>query len=142
LWDSFRRRKEKERKQADQISGWLDFLPSDEIGTSMEVQLILINASNQLAYNLIASIVTAHGGDHPGNTFEYRTFVGRLPPGRSEYTIKHPGHGMHKRFAVELAFDDAGSRTWVRHGRGRLERIKSDPLSHYKITPPVGWRMP
>ena len=44
---------------------------------------------------------------------------------------EHPGHGMSMRFSIELAFEDASGRTWVR--REKLERINRDP--------PVGWLM-
>jgi hypothetical protein len=142
--DFVSRRKERERAQAERISGWMDFVGDNVLAENglPAVKLMLVNASNQLVYNLIASIVTAHGGSHPGSTLQFRTYVGRLPPGKSEYSIDHPGHGMSIRFSIELAFDDSGGRTWVRHGRGKLEQIKTDPLSYYDISPPVGWLMP
>lgn len=100
------------------------------------------NFSNQLAYNLIASVVSAQSGEHIGDNLNYRNYLGRLPPGRTEYRIEHPGHGMRKRFSVELAFEDSGSRTWVRGGKGALRQAKRDPLAFYGIDPPVSWLMP
>ncbi len=108
----------------------------------MHATLVLQNASDQLAYNLIASVVNANTEEHVGQNLNYRTYVGLLRPGRTEYTIKHPGHGMHKRYAIELAFGDAGGRVWLRKGRGALERIWKEPLAHYGIDPPVGWLVP
>jgi hypothetical protein len=117
----------------------------DEVAVAdgeMHATLILQNASDQLAYNPIASVVNAHTEAHVGQDLDYRTYVGLLRPGRTEYTIKHPGRGMHKRFAIELAFEDAGGRAWLRKGRGALSHIRQDPLAFYGIDPPVGWLMP
>jgi hypothetical protein len=139
-----RRSKQEERQQAERVTGWMDSLPPDEavVEGEMHVKLIMQNASNQLVYNLIASVVSAQSGAQVGDNLSYRNFLGRLPPGRAEYTIKHPGHGMHKRFSIELAFEDAGGRTWVRRGKGKLERTNKGPLAFYDIDPPVGWLMP
>jgi hypothetical protein len=144
ICDSRRRLKEEERKQAERITGWMDFLPQGEkeemAGT--RVKLILYNASNQLVYNLIASVVNANTEEHVGDTLSYRNYIGRLPPNKTEYTIDHPGWGMHKRFSIELAFVDAGGRTWVRRGKGGLKQVFKEPLAFYGIDPPVGWQMP
>jgi hypothetical protein len=142
--DARRRRKEEQRRQAEQISAWMEELPNEVAITEGELHanLILQNTSNQLVYNLIASIVSAHSEAHIGDNLSYRTFVGLLPPGRTEYTIKHPGHGMHRKFAIELAFEDTGGRGWIRQGLGGLKQISKDPLAFYEIDPPVGWLMP
>lgn len=143
--DARRRRNEKDRQQAEQVSGWMEFLPSAEDVKDGElyVQLVLQNTSNQLAYNLIASVVTAFGEQQVGENHSYRNFIGRLHPGRTKYRVKHPGHGMHRKFAIELAFQDAAGRTWRRHGRGQLEQVRrKEPLAIYGIDPPVGWLMP
>lgn len=142
--DARRRRKEELRKQAELIRGWMEELP-DEIAVvdgDMHANLVLQNASNQLAYNLIASVVNAATETHVGQNLKFRTYVGLLRPGQTKYVIKHPGHGMHKRAAIELAFEDAGGRVWLRRGRGALVRINKYPLAYYGIDPPVGWLMP
>jgi hypothetical protein len=146
LWlsskDARRLRKEKEREQAERISGWMEELEENdpERKTILTHRLIVRNASEQLVYNLVASIVTANGS--PVGRNEYRTYAGRVPPGQSQYIVEHPGHGMSKRFSIEVAFQDSGGRCWVRNGKGELKRTDKDPLSHYGIDPPVGWRMP
>jgi hypothetical protein len=142
--DARRRHREVQRKQAERISGWLEDLPKAAavLDGSMYKTLVLQNSSDQLAYNLIASIVNAQTEAHVGGNLKYRTYVGILPPGRSEYKIEYPGDGMHKRFAVELAFEDAGGRGWLRQGRGWLRRISKSPLAFYEIDPPVDWLMP
>jgi hypothetical protein len=145
MLDSRRRVIAKEREQADQISGWMAFLPDalSETDGEMYVTLLLQNSSERLVYDLIASVVTAFGENPVGSDFHYRNYIGRLPPGRSTYKIRHPGQGMNKRFSVELAFRDASERVWIRRGRGKLERSpKGDTLAIYDITPPVGWLMP
>jgi hypothetical protein len=142
--DARRRAKTDERQQAEQISSWMEELPAEETVKDgmMYVKLIVQNASNQLVYNSIASVVSAQSGQHVGTNTAYRNYLGRLPPGKTEYTIEHPGHGMHKRFSVEMAFEDSGGRTWVREGKGKLRQVKRDPLSFYGIDPPVSWLMP
>jgi hypothetical protein len=148
LWvagaDARRRAKTNKRHQAELISGWMEDLPSEEtvIDGVMYIKLIMQNSSNQLVYNLIARVVSAQSGEHVGTNLDYRNYLGRLPPGRTEYTIKHQGHGMHKRFSVELAFEDSGGTTWVRKGKGGLEQVRHDPLTFYGISPPVSWLMP
>lgn len=139
-----RRAREDERRQAEHVSGWMIDLPPDEAISDGEphVKLIMQNASNQLVYSTIASIVSAQSEDHVGGNENYRTYIGRLPPGISEYKIRHPGHEMHKRFSIELAFEDARGKAWVRRGKGALESIRKNPLAHYNIDPPVGWLMP
>jgi hypothetical protein len=143
--DSIRRRNDKEREQADQISGWMEFLPQGEevVDGAMYVRLVLLNSSDQLVYDLIASVVTAFGEFPVGENFTFRNFIGRFPPGRTEYKIEHPGQGMHRRFAIELAFQDTSGRVWVRRGRGGLDRsMKENTLAVYGIDPPVSWLMP
>ena len=117
------------RQQADRISGWM--VGSTNEGTP-QTKLVLQNASDLLVYNLIASVVTAEGEPIRGS--QYRNYIGRLPPGKSEYPIKYPGAGMHKHFSIELAFEDSSGKKWVRTGNGVLRSIASDPLTHYGAT--------
>jgi len=138
--DSRRRRAQEGRTQAELISGWMIDIPQPPIvGGELQVNLVLQNGSQQLAYWLIATIVNASSNECLPR---YRTFVGRLPPGQTVYQINHPGHGMHKRFSVELAFQDAKGQRWVRRGNGVLQKLSAEPLAYYGIDPPVGWLMP
>jgi hypothetical protein len=121
-----------QRGQADRVAGWMEAADLD-----LKAPLILQNSSDQLVYDLVASVVTAGGGD-----LNHRCFVGQLPPGKSKHVIEHPGHGMHKRFSIELAFRDSNGRNWVRDGSGVLQQIETDPLAHYGIDPPVSWLVP
>ena len=143
--DVRRKDREDERKQAEKISGWLiDDQPAPtEPTTVLYLSLVMNNASDELIYNLVASIVTAQSGTRIGDSrIDFRTFVGRLPPGRWQYRIPYGGHGMSKRFSVELAFEDSAGRSWLRTGKGKLEKKSKPPLELYGIDPPVSWEMP
>jgi hypothetical protein len=143
--DRQRRRREDEHYQAERVTAWMLPLPPEsayQMDGEERVQLVVQNTSNQLVYNTIASVVNANTEEHVGSNLQYRIYIGRLPPGRSEYDIHHPGGGMHKKFSIELVFDDSAGRTWLRKGKGTLARLSKSTLAHYDISPPVGWRMP
>jgi hypothetical protein len=150
LWlagrDSRRRRTEHERNQAELVTAWL--LPVGDQTTSGLVPPIIavINGSQQLAYKVIASLVPVRGAI--GEDFRqtvgrdptaFRAFKGELPPGRTNLGVENPGGGMHIRFAIELAFRDAGGRSWVRSADGVLERIRAEPADHYGLHEPLNW---
>jgi hypothetical protein len=46
---------------------------------------------------------------------------------------------MHIRFAVELAFRDAGGRSWLRTADGLLKPIRTEPAEHYGLHEPIDW---
>jgi hypothetical protein len=108
--------------------------------------IAVINGSQQLAYQVIASLVPVRGaisqdfkkviGSHAG---EFRGFKGELPPGRTDLDVTWPGGGMHIRFGVEVAFRDAAGRSWVRTANGLLKRIKSEPAANYGLNEPIPW---
>jgi hypothetical protein len=109
--------------------------------------LVLQNGSNQLVYQLIASLISTQGafretavGDP--RLFEFRSFVGLLPPGEKKTRIEFSGHGMGLRFGVELAFQDAGGRYWLRRGDGALQEVDQPPIGLYGIDPPAPWDYP
>jgi hypothetical protein len=142
--DSRQRLKDKEYEQAERITAWM-FEPEirDRDGRNvLQSELFVNNTSDQLIYKLIASVVNTETGARIGSGPGYRRFIGLVPPGTWTYEIEHPGHGMHKRFSIELVFQDAANRTWRRSGSGDLSKINEDPLSFCEITPPVSWEMP
>lgn len=107
--------------------------------------LRLQNGSNQLVYQLIASLISTQGafretavGDP--RLFEFRSFVGIIPPGETKTRIEFSGHGMMKRFGIELAFQDVGGHYWLRRGDGALQEVDQPPLALYGINPPVPWQ--
>jgi hypothetical protein len=142
--DSRGRLKEKEYEQAERITAWM-FEPEirDRDGRNiLQSELFVNNTSDQIIYKAIASVANVGTGACVGSGPGYRRFIGLVPPGTWAYEIEHPGHGMHKRFSIELIFQDAANRTWRRSTSGDLSRINGDPLSFYEISPPVSWEMP
>jgi hypothetical protein len=104
------------------------------------------NSSNQIVYDLIAQIVLVQGagrstavGDTPKRNFEWSARVGNVPPGVLTTRIVYPGAGMHKRLAVEIAFQDAGGRYWLRQGNGILKRVEKHPIDLFGLSRPVTW---
>jgi hypothetical protein len=65
--------------------------------------------------------------------------VGNVPPGEITTRIDNSGGGMHRRFWIELAFQDAAGRFWIRRGNGTLERVDKHPIDLYSIGRPVSW---
>jgi hypothetical protein len=141
---SARKRAEAE-EQARMIAAWFGSRDGAD-GERMEV--VLMNASAQPVYDVIAWLVLLQGAgprkgeDDDSGDVSRRSPVGVLPPGRSATTLPGPflWAGMHRRPGVELAFTDAASRHWIRRGDGRLERIRTDPVKHYRLGRPVDWQ--
>jgi pyrimidine deaminase RibD-like protein len=133
------------RRQAEQVSGWVDRYTGPEVPGKMFEGIVLRNGSDALVYYVIVSLVSYQGafrntavGDK--REFEFRAFIGRLPPGITKTHIESGGGGMHLRLAVELAFQDTAGRYWLRTGDGKLEEVQQHPLELYGIGPPVPWQ--
>src|SRR5262249_35855487 len=110
------------------------------------VGLRVSNASKQLIYDLIAQVVSVQGafrdtavGKPEQQNREFGALVGNVPPGETSTRINTGGGGMHLRFSVEIAFQDAAGRYWVRRGNGTLEPTDKHPLDLYNISRPTGW---
>jgi hypothetical protein len=134
------------KKQAEQVTGWLDIYDGPEEQNTLLYSLLLQNKSDQPVYDVIASIVrlsdhglnnTRVGDGH--DPYEFRSLVGVLPPGQKKTRIEQPGQGMHRRWGLELAFQDAAGAFWLRQGNGILKKIKQNPVDLYGIPRPVGW---
>jgi hypothetical protein len=146
LRDSRRQRTEHERHQAELVTAWLE-TTGDATTTGLVPPVIaVVNGSQQLAYKVIASLVPVRGAIGPdfrqtaGRPLEgFRVYKGELPPGRTNLEVEYPGGGMFIRFAIELAFRDAGGRSWVRTAEGELKRIPTDPVEHYGLSEPLDW---
>jgi hypothetical protein len=127
-----RDRKREQRQQAEQLTAW--FVPLEgrqDDNDKVYVGLCVKNASNQVFYDVIAQIVSVQGafrttavGDAEERNREFGAMIGNVPPGEVTTRINTGGGGMHLRFWIELAFQDAAGRYWVRHGNGTLERVK------------------
>lgn len=140
------RNRQGERRQAELVTAWL--VRDGDLTTAGLVLPVIatVNASEQLAYKVIASLVPVRGAIDENfrsvieaGEWEFRAFKGELPPGRTNLEVKYPGGGMHIRFAVELAFRDAGGRAWVRSAEGKLRRIEVEPAAHYGLHEPIDW---
>jgi hypothetical protein len=145
--DSRAKRKEDERRQAEQVTAW--FVPYEgeqDSPNKLYDGLRIKNASNQIVYDLVAQVVSIQGsfrktaiGDTEERNTEFGANVGQIPPGDYFTRINNGGGGMHRRFWIELAFQDAAGRFWVREGTGLLRRVKKHPIDLYNIGQPVSW---
>jgi hypothetical protein len=137
-----------QRRQAERVTAW--FVPyhgPQDHPHRVYLGLRLQNSSEELIYDLVAQVVGAQGsfrktavGDSGERNMEFGALVGNVPPGWRESRINCGGHGMMVRHAIELAFQDAAGRYWLRHGNGRLEQVDKHPLDLYDISRPVGWQ--
>ena len=135
------------RRQAEEVTAWLG--EEEFLGEQMYRKFSVQNASRQLIYDAIVSLVSVQGafrstavGDErngPGSP-GFQSLVGNVPPGVREARLDYPGGGMFLRFAVEIAFQDAGGRYWLRRGNGILEEVDQHPLALYGIPAPVTWQ--
>ena len=142
------RNENESRRQAEQVTAWL----GDEVEPSgtddrRYLSLFIRNASRQVVYDLVASLVSLQGafretaiGDRGHPSHQYRALVGNVPPEMVTTKIGFDRYGMSLRFGVELAFRDARGRHWVRRRDGFLEEVDEGPLDLYEISRPVGWQ--
>ena len=145
--DGRRRAREARRRQAEFVTAWL--VRSESQGAAEGQGYagpIVQNASQQLVYQVIANLVSVQGafretavGDTREDADKYRAYVGQVPPGQLKTRIPGVDYGMFIRFGVELAFQDAAGRYWLRRGDGRLREVRKSPLELYGISPPVDW---
>ena len=130
------------------MSGWLKDAPYEDISndpTDPHLGLVLLNSSQQVAYNVVAKVVPqTQGAVDLASNPEATPFkcISHLPPGRLETIIKFGGYGMNKRFAVEFAFQDSANRSWLRRSSGKLEKIDKDPISYYEVDLSASWEKP
>jgi hypothetical protein len=138
-------REEAQRHQAEQVTAWL--VPYD--GTEkpgpgqMFAGLIVRNGSSEVVYQLIASVVSLQGTYRETRVgspdIRFRSFIGQVPPGETKTAIDYGGSGMYRSFGVELAFQDAAGRYWLRQGNGLLQEVDQNPVDLYGIDRPVPW---
>jgi hypothetical protein len=140
--DGRRRSREERRRQAELITAWV----GEEPEYRPWVWVTLANASNQVAYRVVISIVSlvdgspvARPASHDPTT--WRRFVSQLPPGRNEPLSVDWGVGAGTtRPGVEIAFQDAAGRSWVREWNGNLSEMeKTDHLKQLGLEEPLDW---
>ncbi len=124
------------RAQAELLTGWISNVEVE----GLRIQVELRNASAQCFYHVIASLISLTGafrdtalGD---SSTKYRTHVLVLPPGSKTVFLLSGGGGMSLRFGVELAFQDAAGRNWLRRGDGHLSEVQQEPIALYGIGRP------
>lgn len=143
--DLRQKRKHEELQQAEQLTAWLVPYEGEQTDRHKYYEGLRVrNASNQLIYDVVAQVVTAQGsfrGTAVGDqrNVEFGAMVGNVPPGEITTRINTGGGGMHKRFCVEIAFQDAAGKYWLRDGSGMLKRMKTHPVDLYKLDRPVAW---
>jgi hypothetical protein len=131
-----RREQDHVRRQAELVTAWIYH---EDIAGAEVVRIIVRNASNQCVYELVANLVTSQGAFRKtaiGLRLTFGGVVGQVPPGTVRRTIRSVGGGMHKHFAVEIAFRDAAGHCWVREGDGALCEVAKPPLDLYRIPRP------
>jgi hypothetical protein len=145
---------EAQRRQADQVTGWLVKYEGPEEPGKLFYGLVLQNDSSQPVYDLIANEVVVHGSGYKTavgrdryevdaglSPHRYRAYITLVPPGKTVTRIEHGGGGMYHRFGVEFAFRDAAGLYWLRQGDGILRSITQHPTELYEIPgPAIRWR--
>lgn len=144
LWLAGRQGRQARASQAEQVTAW--HIPYDGRKEDHRVGLLIKNASNQLVYDVIVQVVnnknrqTAVGDTYERN-HELGVCIGNVPPGEFRTHITQGSHGMDRRFGIEIAFQDAAGRYWVRRGDGKLTKVKKHPLDLYNMHRPAVWRI-
>src|ERR1700730_1909410 len=105
---------EAQRRQAEQVTSWLVKDNGPVVPGKLFYGLVLQNGSSQPVYDLIATVVTAHGagprsadtvkrvGDGSRSPYEYRSFFTLVPPGQTSGRIENPGQGMNVRYGIGI----------------------------------------
>jgi hypothetical protein len=148
IWNTVKLQKRDHRQQAELVTAWL--IPCEEKQNDqckVFIGLLVKNASNQLVYDVIAQAVAVQGsfrhtavGEDDQRNREYGVMIGNVPPGEYTTRINYGGGGMHKRFWVEFAFQDAAGNYWLRRGNGTLEQIHKHPVDLYNLSRPISWQ--
>ena len=144
------RKREEEISQARYIAAWrdssIDRHKGPEGTNCCYSPTVLQNSSTLPVYEVIISCVGQYGAgpamhseDNDGNSFEWRTQVSPLPPGKWLVWLPTCGSGMGGVTSVEVAFIDAAGRSWVRRGNGSLEAIPERPVTFFSVVQPCAW---
>jgi hypothetical protein len=134
-----RRSAQDRRRQAELITAWV------RIVEAPLVRVMVANASHEVAYRLVVSIWTLPAGAHPVrpdyDPIAWRYFVSQLPPGEKPVDVEWPvAAGLNERPGVEIVFQDAAGRHWIRDTNGTLVEIKeTDHLAKLGLSEPLPW---
>lgn len=125
-----------EKKQASQISGWVEDLDCVDFAT-----IVIKNSSNNPIYNIITNV---HGtSENIGVATEStQTYIRLIKPGTSKIRIDPIGGGMHTRAFLEIGFRDCNGNSWIKNDNGEFRKINESLQDHYELTEPLSWEMP
>jgi hypothetical protein len=127
------------QQQAEQVAAWISTEGYDELGSVLWIAVR--NQSLQPVYHVvIQGIVLSNDGTpryDPSPESQVRIAV--APPGEGYAAIRMDYAGMHRRPGIEMAFQDAANRSWLRKTNGELAEIDTSPALHYSIPQPTGW---
>lgn len=134
-----RRSQEERRNQADLITAWV----ARDDPTYPWIGVMVANASHQVAYRLVVSAVSVVDGfrvDRPADSLSWRRFVSQLPPGDTRFDVEWDRAVHVARPGVEIAFQDAAGRHWIRDVNGNMEEVeKIDHLERLGLHESLPW---
>ncbi len=138
LREGRRRSAEDRRRQAELITAWVAV--EDPEDRYPYVPVAVANASHQVAYRLVVSLGDAfRGGHRPDDPLLWRNFVWQLPPGEKRVDVDWTA-GMGARPGVQIAFQDAAGRHWIREVSGKLVEVKTGShLERLGLSEPLPW---
>jgi hypothetical protein len=129
------------RHQAERVAAWIAAEGSDHLGSVLWVAVR--NQSLQPIYHLVIhGLALSNDGTpitDPSPDSQERIAV--VPPGEGYAAIHLDYAGMHRRPGIEIAFQDAANRYWLRKSNGELLELQVPPVEHYDIVQPTGWGM-
>ena len=134
------RQKAERRFQAERVAVWIETEFYDEERGPI-VCVAVSNQSLQPIYNaIVQGIVLSNDGSSMGEASpENRSQIAVVPPGKGFTVFPFAYHGMFKRPGIEIAFQDAANRFWLRKANGELIELDVSPLVYYDVPLPTGW---
>ena len=128
------------RGQAEHIATWIVTSSFDDIGQFLWVAVR--NQSLQPVYHLIAQGIVLNDDGTPryDPRLEEQTRIAVVPPGEGYVAVHLDYGGMHRRPGIEIAFQDAAGRNWLRKTTGELLEINDSPVAYYGVPQPSGWQ--
>ncbi len=140
-----------QKEQPNKITAWLNGEePADtdsgggENGSKLSVKIS--NASQQTAYDVIVRLVRVPNRPNQSaipvlteRDIVDTKYILALPPGDRIVLMAQPSSGMHRRFGVEFALQDAAGAYWYRNSVGMLSKISKHPVEFFGLSWPMGW---
>ncbi len=149
LWLGWRDRRERlrfeERKQAGQISVWLNVGPGIPSGT-----FAIANHSDAPIYDVVLGLGDSRQGHEEffrvRETGDELSSAKTIPPGRWEVPkslVRFEGGGMGLTVGAAAYFRDANGATWLLGASGNLTMVPGTPLSQAGLSLPyTSWQIP